>query len=173
MLTDEGREVRPGEVGEVVARGANIMTGYWRRPEETAQVLRDGWYYTGDLATVDEDGYIYIVDRKKDMIVTGGENVYSTEVENALYEHPAVLECAVFGVPHETWGEAVHAVVVIRPGHDVTAEELMAFCRGRLAGYKVPKSVELRTELLPRSGAGKILKRALRDPYWTGQFRRV
>lgn len=122
---------------------------------------------------MDEDGYIYIVDRKKDMIVTGGENVYSTEVENVLYEHPAVLECAVIGIPHETWGEAVHAVVVLRPGQVATAEEIIRFCRDRLAAYKAPKSVELRTELLPRSGAGKILKRAVRDPYWAGKSRQV
>jgi long-chain acyl-CoA synthetase len=165
----DGSRAATGEVGEVVVRGPNVMGAYWNKPEQTAAVLRNGWYATGDLGYLDEQAYLYLVDRAKDMIVTGGENVYSTEVEDVLYRHPAVLEAAVFGVPDERWGEAVHAVVVPRPGADVRAEELVEHCRGAIAGYKVPKRVELRDEPLPKSGAGKVLKRALRSPYWEGR----
>jgi long-chain acyl-CoA synthetase len=152
--------------------GPNVMLGYWRQPEATAAVLRDGWMYSGDLATVDDEGYIFIVDRKKDMIITGGENVYSTEVEDALYKHPAVLEAAVIGVPDERWGERVHAVVVLRPGMTATVEELQAFCRRHIAGYKVPRSVDF-AESLPKTGSGKIQKAELRERYWQGYERRV
>lgn len=155
-----------GEVGEVIARGASVMAGYWEDPEATAQALDHGWYRTGDLGYLDDQGYLFLVDRAKDMIVSGGENVYSVEVENALYEHPAVLEAAVFGLPDERWGEAVHAVVVVREGTAPTpdlAEELRDHCRALIAGYKVPKAIRLRTEPLPKSGPGKILKRQLRD----------
>jgi fatty-acyl-CoA synthase len=148
-------------VGEIRVRGATVTPGYWRRPEETARALRDGWLYTGDLAVVDAHGFVDIVDRKKDMILTGGENVYSTEVENALYEHPAVLEAAVFGVPDETWGETVTAAVVLRPGASLAAAELIAFCRERIAGYKTPRTVEFLADL-PKTGSGKISKQALR-----------
>ncbi len=148
------------------------MLGYWGRPEVTAEAIRSGWYHTGDLATTDGDGYIYIVDRKKDMIITGGENVYSVEVEDALYSHPAVLECAVIGVPDEQWGEAVKAIVVRRPGHDATVEGLIAHCQGRIAGYKAPKSVDF-ADALPKSAAGKILKREMRERYWSGRETRV
>jgi long-chain acyl-CoA synthetase len=163
-----GRELAPGEVGEVVVRGANVMQGYWNKPEQTAEVLRDGWYYTGDLGYMHEQGYIFLVDRAKDMIVSGGENVYSTEVEEVLYKHPAVLEAAVFGVPDDRWGEAVHAVVVPRPEQEVDAATLMTYCREHIAGYKVPKSIDFQTDPLPKSGPGKILKRELRAPYWEG-----
>jgi long-chain acyl-CoA synthetase len=156
-----------GEVGEVAVRGPNVMLGYWEKPGQTADALVDGWYHTGDLGRLDEDGYVYLVDRAKDMIVSGGENVYSTEVEDVLYRHPAVAEAAVFGVPDERWGEAVHAVVVARS--TVTEEELVTFCRDAIAGYKVPKRIELRDEPLPKSGAGKVLKRDLRAPYWAGR----
>src|SRR4051812_21779519 len=156
-----------GEVGEVAVRGPNVMLGYWEKPRETADVLADGWYHTGDLGRLDEHGYLELVDRAKDMIVSGGENVYSTEVEDVLYRHPAVAEAAVFGVPDERWGEAVHAVVV--PRCTVTEEELVTFCREAIAGYKVPKRIELRDEPLPKSGAGKVLKRDLRAPYWDGR----
>ncbi len=132
----EGRDVRPGEVGEIIARGPNIMLGYWKRPEDTANAIVDGWLHTGDLATVDEEGYIYLVDRKKDMIVTGGENVFSTEVEAALYTHPAVKEAAVIGIPDADWGEAVHACVTLRDGREAEPEELIEFCREQLASYK-------------------------------------
>jgi long-chain acyl-CoA synthetase len=156
-----------GEVGEVAVRGPNVMRGYWEKPRQTADVLADGWYHTGDLGRIDEHGYVELVDRAKDMIVSGGENVYSTEVEDVLYRHPAVAEAAVFGVPDERWGEAVHAVVV--PRSTVTEEELVTFCREAIAGYKVPKRIELRGEPLPKSGAGKVLKRDLRAPYWDGR----
>jgi long-chain acyl-CoA synthetase len=156
-----------GEIGEIVVRGPNVMPGYWNRPDETARACTpDGWYRSGDLASVDDGGYIFIVDRAKDMIVSGGENVYTTEVENALATHPAVLEVAVFGVPHEQWVEAVHAEVVVRAGVDVTEEELVAHCRRSIGGFKVPRSIALRGEPLPKSGAGKILKREIRAPYW-------
>jgi long-chain acyl-CoA synthetase len=165
----DGARAAAGEVGEVVVRGPNVMGAYWNKPEQTAAVLRKGWYSTGDLGRMDEEGYVYLVDRAKDMIVTGGENVYSTEVEDVLYRHPAVLEAAVFGVPDERWGEAVHAVVVPRPGTAPTGEELVAWCRDAIADYKAPKRVELRDVPLPKSGAGKVLKRELRAPYWAGR----
>ena len=168
-----GNVLPTGEVGEVCARGGNCMIEYWRQPEATAEAFRDGWYHTGDAGYLDDEGYLFLVDRVKDMIVTGGENVYSSEVENALAGHPAVQQVAVIGIPHDRWGEAVHAVVVLRDGHTVTEEELLAHSREWIAGYKVPKSIEFRTEPLPLSGAMKVLKRALRDPYWEGRDRRV
>ncbi len=157
-----------GEVGEIVVRGPNMMPGYWNRPEETARAFTDdGWYRTGDLASVDEAGYLFIVDRAKDMIVSGGENVYTTEVETAIMSHPAVLEVAVFGIPDERWVEAVHAEIALKAGHEATADDIIAHCRMLIGGYKVPRSVTLRSEPLPKSGAGKILKKDLRSPYWT------
>jgi long-chain acyl-CoA synthetase len=158
-------ELAPGEVGEVVVRGPNVMAGYWHDPEATAAALSGGWYRTGDLGYLDEDGYLFLVDRLKDMIVSGGENVYSVEVEDVLNRHPAVLEAAVFGVPDERWGEAVHAVVVVRPGAsaDGLADALDRHCRDAIAGYKTPKRIEVRHDPLPKSGPGKVLKRALRD----------
>ncbi len=174
VLDPDGKERPAGEVGEVVVRGPNVMRGYWNKPEQTAAVLRDGAYWTGDLGFMDDEGYLFLVDRSKDMIVSGGENVYSTEVEEVLYQHPAVLEAAVFGVPDEKWGEAVWAVVVPREGHgDVDPAELIGFCREQIAGYKVPKGVDLRTEPLPKSGPGKVLKRELRAPFWEGRDRQV
>jgi long-chain acyl-CoA synthetase len=173
VVDAEGREVKPGEVGEIIARGPNIMAGYWKRPAETEQAIVDGWLQTGDLATVDEDGYLYLVDRKKDMIVTGGENVYSTEVEAALYEHPAIKEAAVIPVPDVEWGEAVHACVTLCDGKRVEPEELIEFCRDRLANYKLPRSVEIIEGELPKGGTGKILKKQLREKFWKGQARRI
>jgi long-chain acyl-CoA synthetase len=163
-------ELPPGEVGEVVVRGPNVMAGYWRQPEATARALVGGWYHTGDLGYLDGDGYLFLVDRLKDMIVSGGENVYSVEVEDVLNRHPAVLEAAVFGIPDERWGEAVHAVVVARPGADPTGLDvaLHDHVRASIAGYKTPKRIEVRTEPLPKSGPGKILKRELRAPHWAG-----
>jgi len=149
-------------VGEIRARGATVSPGYWRRPEETAAAHRGGWFYTGDLAVVDGEGFVNIVDRKKDMILTGGENVYSIEVEHALYAHPAVLEAAVYGVADATWGEVVAAAVVLRPGRSASADELSDFCRERIAGYKLPRLYSWLAEL-PRTGSGKIAKRLLRD----------
>src|SRR5439155_12179290 len=173
VVNAEGEDVQPGEIGEIIAQGPNVMMGYWRMPEATAAAIVDGWMRTGDLATVDEENYIYIVDRAKDMIISGGENIYSVEVENALYTHPAVLEAAVVGIPHDEWGEAVHAVVVRKPGMSASADELIAHARTLIAGYKVPSSIEFMSEALPKSGAGKILKRDLREKYWVGRSRRV
>ncbi|MGH8785826.1 MAG: long-chain-fatty-acid--CoA ligase [Cupriavidus necator] len=172
IVDEEGREVPRGTVGEIIVRGPNIMQGYWNKPEETAKALRDGWLFTGDGAYMDEEGYIFIVDRLKDMIVTGGENVYSAEVENVIARHPGVAMCAVIGIPHDQWGEAVHAVVVCKPGVELGEDEVRAHCRESIAGYKCPKSVEFR-EALPLTGAGKILKRDLRDPFWAGKARGV
>jgi long-chain acyl-CoA synthetase len=160
-------EVPPGTVGELLVRSPSLMAGYWHKPEATAEVMSGGWYRTGDLGYRDERSYIYLVDRAKDMIVSGGENIYSTEVEEALTTHPAVEEVAVFGVPDPRWGEAVYAVVFCR--RPVTPDQLVAHCRGRIAGFKVPRHIELRTEPLPKSAAGKILKRELREPHWAGQ----
>jgi long-chain acyl-CoA synthetase len=168
-----GQACAVGEVGEVQVRGENVTSGYWNKPAETDEVLRDGWYSTGDLGYLDEEGFLFLVDRSKDMIVTGGENVYSAEVEDALHSHPAVAEAAVIAIPHERWGEAVHAVVTVAAGMSVTAEELMAHCAGRIASYKVPKSVDVRSEPLPRTAVGKILKRDLREPYWAGRETRI
>jgi long-chain acyl-CoA synthetase len=169
----DGSRCDPGEPGEIFARGPNIMLGYWNRPEETAKALVNGWYATGDVAYADDNGYLYIVDRAKDMIISGGENIYTTEVENALYAHPGVLEAAVFGVPHESWGEAVHAEVVPKPGITLSSDDMIAHCRTLIAGYKLPRSVHIRSDALPKSGAGKILKRDLRAPFWKGQDRQV
>src|SRR6202012_1534323 len=159
---DDGNPVPTGEPGEVCARAGNFMTGYLNKPDETARALRDGWYYSGDVGYLDAEGYLFLVDRAKDMIISGGENIYSVEVENAICTHPAVLQVAVIGIPHEVWGEAVHAVCVLRPGHEVTGDEIVAHARTTIAGYKVPRSIELRGELLPLSGAMKVLKRELR-----------
>lgn len=165
----------PGEPGEIFIKGPNIMSGYWNRVEETARALVDGWYRSGDVAYADEGGYLFVVDRAKDMIISGGENIYTTEVENAVYTHPAVLEAAVFGIPHEEWGETVHVEVVPKPDADVTSEGLVDHCRTLIAGYKLPRSVNIRPadDRLPKSGAGKILKRDLRDPFWVGHDRGV
>ena len=174
ILDAGGREVPRGEVGEVVVNGPNVMQGYWGKSTQTAEVLKEDGYWSGDLGYMDDDGFIYLVDRSKDMIVSGGENVYCTEVEEVLYQHPAVLEAAAFGVPDKKWGEAVWAVVVPRPGHEaVDPNDIVAHCKERIAGYKVPKGIDLRDEPLPKSGPGKILKRELRAPYWEGQERGV
>ncbi len=173
VINPQGEEVKPGEIGEIIARGPNVMQGYWRLPEETTAALKGGWLHTGDLATVDEEHYIFIIDRAKDMIISGGENIYSVEVEQALYTHPAVLEAVVIGIPDDHWGEVVHAVVVRKSGTQVTSDELIAHTRTQIAGYKVPRSIEFRTEALPKSGAGKILKRELRQPYWVDKSRNV
>jgi acyl-CoA synthetase (AMP-forming)/AMP-acid ligase II len=153
------------QVGEIWVRGDTVTTGYWNLPDETKQAFTDGWLRTGDLAVIDTEGYVNIVDRKKDMIVTGGENVYSTEVENVLYMHPKVLEAAVFGIPDEKWGESVTAAVVLKPNETATETEIGEFCRTHQASYKTPKSIIFLDEL-PKTGSGKITKKALRDPYW-------
>jgi long-chain acyl-CoA synthetase len=173
IVDAEDRPVPRGTVGEIIARGANMMLGYWQRPEETAKAMRGGWMHTGDGGWMDEDGFVYVVDRVKDMIISGGENVYSVEVENAIARHPAVSQCAVVGIPHPQWGEQVHAFVVVRQGMTVTADEIIAHTRTLIAGYKIPRSVDVRDEALPLSPAGKILKRELRKPYWEGKDRAV
>ncbi|MGI9413206.1 MAG: acyl-CoA synthetase, partial [Hyphomicrobiales bacterium] len=165
IIDSDGAELATGAFGEIVVRGPNIMKGYWNNPEETAKVLRDGWYHTGDAGYLDADSYLYVVDRVKDMIITGGENVYSTEVENALQQHPAVAQCAVIGIPHDSWGEAVHAVVVLTNGETASGTDLIAFCRTLIAHYKCPSSVEFRKEPLPLSGANKVMKTLLRDDH--------
>ncbi|MEU5974895.1 long-chain-fatty-acid--CoA ligase [Streptomyces sp. NPDC047315] len=162
VLGPDGSRLPTGQVGEIVTRGDHVMLGYWGKPDETARALRDGWMHTGDAGLLDEDGYLYVVDRIKDMIITGGENVYSAEVENALATHPAVASCAVIGVPDDRWGERVHAVLVLRPGRTATAEEIRDHCKTLIAGYKAPRTVEF-ADALPTSAAGKILKRVLRD----------
>jgi long-chain acyl-CoA synthetase len=173
IVNADGQEATRGSVGEVTARGPGMMQGYWGKPQETEAALRDGWLHTGDGGYLDQDGYLFIVDRVKDMIVSGGENVYSAEVENAIAQHPAVAACAVIGIPDAHWGEAVHAVIVCRPGQQApTAEGLRQHCRELIAGYKCPRSVEVRKDL-PLSGAGKVLKTELREPYWRDQQRRV
>jgi acyl-CoA synthetase (AMP-forming)/AMP-acid ligase II len=169
----EGNVLPKGETGEVCAKAGNFMREYWNKPEATEEVFRGGWYHTGDAGYLDHEGYLFLVDRVKDMIVTGGENVYSAEVESAISTHPAVAQVAVIGIPSERWGEEVHAIVVPKPDTTVTAEEIIAHARERIAGYKVPKSVEFRAEPLPLSGAMKVLKRELREPYWAGHEKRV
>jgi acyl-CoA synthetase (AMP-forming)/AMP-acid ligase II len=168
-----GAELAREEVGEVCAKAGSLMVEYLNRPEETAAVFQDGWYRSGDAGYLDAAGYLYLVDRTKDMIVTGGENVYSTEVENAISTHPAVLQVAVIGIPSERWGEQVHAVVVPKPGETVSENEIIEHAREAIASFKLPKSVELRTEPLPLSGAMKVLKRELRKPYWKGRDHQV
>ena len=164
VVDKQGEEVDVGQVGEVIISGPHVMVEYWNRPEATAETLRDGWLYTGDLATVDTDGFVYIQDRKKDMIISGGENIFPAEVENVLTAHPAVLECAVIGLPSEKWGEVPLAIVSLQPGESITAEDLIGFCRDKLARYKIPKAVEFSDDI-PRNPSGKILKRLLRDRY--------
>ncbi len=166
ILNADGREVERGEIGEVVVRGPNVMQGYWNKLEQTAAVLKQGAYWTGDLGYMNADGYLFLVDRSKDMIVTGGENVYCTEVEEVLFKFPAILEAAVFGVPDAKWGEAVWAVVVPRSGQEIDVAALLEFCRKNIANYKVPKGIDVQLQPLPKSGPGKILKRELRAPFW-------
>ncbi|MGC1404676.1 MAG: AMP-dependent synthetase, partial [Thermodesulfobacteriota bacterium] len=174
VVRENGQEVRPDnqEVGEIIVCGDTITKGYWKLPEETTRAIKNGWLYTGDLAVIDEEGYVNIVDRKKDMILSGGENVYSTEVENVLYQFPKILEAAVFGVPDEKWGEAVHAAVVLKKNQKATEEEVIRFCKEHLASYKAPKSITF-LDLLPRTGSGKLFKKALRDPFWDRYEKKV
>ncbi|WP_338013057.1 acyl-CoA synthetase [Streptomyces sp. TSRI0107] len=172
IVDPAGREVERGTVGEIALRGDHVMQGYWGRPEESAAVLRQGWLHTGDGAYMDDEGYVFVVDRFKDMIISGGENVYSAEVENAIAQHPAVAACAVIGVPDADWGERVHAVIVLRAGHTLTAEQLRQHTKSLIAGYKAPRTVEF-TRALPLSPAGKILKRELRERHWAQNDRSV
>lgn len=173
IVDDDGWEMPSGEVGEVIVRGPNVMRGYWKNPEETERALRNGWMHTGDAGYLDANGFLHLADRLKDMIVVGGENVYSIEVENALMAHPDIVQSAAIGVPNEIWGEAVHAVIVVRPGSQLTKEAIDMHCRSLLAGYKRPTSIEIRTEPLALSGVGKVLKAPLRAPYWTQRVRQI
>jgi long-chain acyl-CoA synthetase len=168
-----GKEVERGQSGELIARGANVMSGYWNNLEETSNTFRDGFFRTGDIGYQDAAGYFYILDRLKDMIVSGGENVYSGEVEAVIYSHPAIREAAVFGIPDSQWGEIVMACVVLKPGKMVVAEDLIAFCRTSLANYKVPRRIEFSEADLPKNGSGKVLKKVLREQFWTRQQRAV
>jgi acyl-CoA synthetase (AMP-forming)/AMP-acid ligase II len=168
----EGNELPRGEVGEILARGENVMRGYWNKPQESAAALRGGWMHTGDGGYMNDRGYVFIVDRIKDMIITGGENVYSAEVENAIAKHPAVAQCAVIGIPDPQWGERVHAVIVLGPSASASEGEIRDFCRDHIAGYKVSRSVAF-VHALPVSGTGKILKRELRKQHWDGSDRGV
>jgi long-chain acyl-CoA synthetase len=172
IVDADGREVPRGTVGEVIVRGPNVMQGYWNKPEQTTAALKNGWMHTGDGAYMDEDGFIFIADRLKDMIISGGENIYSAEVENALAQHPAVAACAVIGIPSDQWGESVHAVVVLKPDVKPEASELIDHCKALIAGYKCPRSVDF-VAALPLSGAGKVLKTTLREPFWKGRTRNV
>jgi len=166
VVREDGSDIEANgaEVGEIIVKGDIVTAGYWKLPEETAKTIKNGWLYTEDLATIDQQGYVNIVDRKKDMIITGGENVYSTEVEYVLYEHPAVLEAAVIGVPDETWGEAVKAYIVLKEGERASEEEIIAFVKERIARFKAPKSVDFLSSL-PKTGSGKITKQPLREKY--------
>lgn len=161
-----------GTVGEIIVRGPQVMLGYWKKPEATAEALRNGWMHTGDGGYMDDEGFVYIVDRLKDMIVSGGENVYSAEVETAIASHPAVAQCAAIGIPSDKWGESVHAVVVLKPGEEVSVDHIIEHCRQRIAGYKCPRSVEFRNGL-PLSGVGKVLKNELRKPFWEKHSRNI
>jgi len=172
VVDEQGADVPAGSVGEVVIRSGVVMKGYWGRAEATAEAIRDGWFYTGDAGYLDAEGYLFIHDRVKDMIVSGSENIYPAEVENAVFGHPAVADVAVIGVPDEKWGEAVKAIVVVKPGESLAVEDLIAFARTRIAGYKVPKSVDF-VSALPRNPSGKVLRRELREPYWKDRDRRV
>ncbi len=173
IVDPDDTELPRGVVGEIIVRGPTMMKGYWNRPEETAHALRNGWMHTGDAGYLDEDGFLFLMDRYKDMIKSGGENVFSIEVENAIYQHPAVSMCAVIGIPDAKWGETVHAIVLPKPDQVVTEQAIIEHCRGLIAGYKCPRSVEFRQEALPISGAGKIMKTKLREPYWQGRDRRI
>ena len=172
IMADDGRLLPTGEAGEIVVRGNLVMKGYYNNPQATAEASAHGWHHTGDIGRIDEDGFVYIVDRKKDMIISGGFNVYPSEVEQVIWTHPAVQDCAVIGVPDEKWGEAVKAVVELKPGAGATAEALIALCKEKLGSVKAPKSVDF-WEKLPRSPVGKVLKRDIRKPFWEGRERQV
>jgi long-chain acyl-CoA synthetase len=176
IVGTDGQELPRGEVGEIIVKGPGVMLGYWGKPQETAQAIARapnvGWMHTGDGGCMDHEGFVYVVDRVKDMIISGGENVYSTEVEQVVAQHPAVAACAVIGVPDEQWGERVHAVVVLKAGQQATAHEIREHCKPLIGGYKCPRSVEF-VAALPTTGAGKVLKRVLREPHWKGRERQV
>jgi len=172
VFDNNDRSVPVGEVGEIVIRGKCVMMGYWKNPELTASTLRGGWYHTGDMGYIDDDGYLFLVDRKADMIVTGGENVYPKETEDVLYQHPAVGMAAVVSAPDGKWGERVQAVVVLKPDQQTTEKELIAHCKQRLAGYKCPKSVEFWSQI-PTTPVGKILRKDVKKKFWEGHERSI
>ena len=173
IVNEEGETLAPRAIGEIAVKGPNCMQGYWNKPEETAVSLRNGWVHTGDAGYMDEDGFLFLVDRIKDMIISGGENVYSAEVENAVVKHPAVDQVVVIGIPHKEWGEQVHAEVILKAGQTATAEEIIAHTKTYIANYKCPRSITFRTEPFPLSGAGKVLKREVKKGYWEGQERQI
>lgn len=173
IVDENDKDCALGVSGEIIVRGPHTMKGYWNKPDETAHALRDGWVYTGDAGYFDDEGYIFIVDRVKDMVVTGGENVFTGEVENSLISHPAVMDVAVIGIPDDEWGEAVHAIVILQSGAEVSKKELIDHCRDLIAGYKCPKDITFTQDPLPLTGAGKVLKTELRKPFWQGQERSV
>jgi long-chain acyl-CoA synthetase len=173
IVDPNGDDLPRGQLGEIIMRSDYLMRDYLGKPEQTAAALRDGWMFSGDAGYMDEDGFLYVADRVKDMIVTGGENVFSIEVERALYAHPAVMQAAVVGIPSEEWGEAVHGIVVLRPGQTATQAELIAHCRTLIGGYKCPKGITFRTEPLPVGPAGKVQKNVLREPFWAGRAKKI
>jgi len=173
IVDENDVEVARGEVGHLTVKGPITMLGYWNKPDVTAETIKDGWVYTGDAGYMDEDGFVFLMDRLKDMVISGGENVYSAEVENALAQHPGVATSAVIGIPSEQWGESVHAIVILNPATSVTDTDLIAHCHTLIAGYKCPRSVEFRTDPFPLSGANKVLKTELRKPYWEGRDRQI
>lgn len=172
IVGDDDKPLAIGEVGEICLKGAHIMKGYWNKPDATKEAIVDGWFHTGDAGFFDEDGYLYIHDRVKDMIVSGGENVYPAEVENGLFSHPAIADVAVIGVPDDKWGEAVKAIVVLKPGAEASPADIIAYARTQIAGYKIPKTVDY-IDTLPRNPSGKVLRRELREPFWKGRERNV
>ncbi|MDK3074850.1 long-chain fatty acid--CoA ligase [Sedimentitalea sp. JM2-8] len=173
IVDPSGTDLPTGEVGHIIVKGPITMLGYWNKPEATAEAIRDGWVYTGDAGYMDDEGFVFLMDRIKDMVVSGGENVYSAEVENVIGQHPAVATSAVIGIPSEQWGESVHAIVILHPGASVTEDEIKAHCHSLIAGFKCPRSIEFRTDPFPLSGANKVLKTELRKPFWEGWDRNI
>jgi acyl-CoA synthetase (AMP-forming)/AMP-acid ligase II len=172
IMDDDGKILGPEEKGEIVTRGNLVMKGYFNQPQATEEASRFGWHHTGDIGLKDADGFVYIVDRKRDMIISGGFNIYPSEIEQVIWAHPSVQDCAVIGVPDEKWGEAVKAVIELKQVHTVTENEMLVFCREKLGGMKTPKTIEFWPQL-PRSPVGKVLKREIREKFWASQARRV